>query len=230
MSGDRHGNIVNYGSGNIGHNNNSFTSPSGASHAVGGGSQVSGQDEANPLPQDRSRNVFVVSGRDEQVRRAMFLFLRQLDLRPLEWEDAVRASGQSAPYIGSVVAQMPSLAQAALILLTPDDVVTLHPALHSDNEGEYETRPASQPRPDVLIELGMMLMAYPERALIVEFGSMRPIEELSGRNVIRFDGSQPALSKIVERLKAAGCYVNDTGTDWRQTWAFRDLSAFRRRP
>ncbi|KUO14089.1 TIR domain-containing protein [Streptomyces sp. DSM 15324] len=177
---------------------------------------------------DVSRNVFVVHGRDEEVRMKMFDLLRLLDLRPLEWEDLVRATGQTAPFLGEVVAGAPARAQAALVLLTPDDVVQLHPALRGPVEPPYETEPICQPRPNVLIELGMVLMAYPERTLIVEIGELRPVSDIGGRNVIRFDGSAAALGKIVERLKGAGCRVNDTGSDWRQTWPYSRLAAYGR--
>ncbi|CAL9306377.1 MULTISPECIES: TIR domain-containing protein [Streptomyces] len=183
-----------------------------------------------PGDSDRARSVFVVHGRDEQVRREMYELLRRLDLRPKEWEDLVRATGQSSPFLGDVVAGAPAQAQAALVLLTPDDIVTLHPDLRGHAEPEYETRPVCQARPNVLIELGMVLMAYPERTLIVEVGGLRPIADIAGRNVIRFDGSATAVGKIVERLKLAGCTVNDTGSDWRQTYPFQHLSAYHRRP
>ncbi|MFI2202139.1 TIR domain-containing protein [Streptomyces sp. NPDC020192] len=182
---------------------------------------------SGPSP-DRGRNVFVVHGRDEEARMKVFDLLRLLDLRPLEWEDLVRATGKTAPFLGEVVAQAPAQAQAALVLLTPDDIVQLHPDLRGPNEPPYESEPTGQPRPNVLIELGMVLMAYPERTLLVEVGALRTISDIAGMNVIRFDGSATALGKVVERLKLAGCKVNDTGSDWRQTWPYRHLSAYGR--
>ncbi|MGW7280875.1 TIR domain-containing protein [Streptomyces sp. NPDC054844] len=200
--------------------------PAGLPHAGGRRSDPA----AVPGDTDRARSVFVVHGRDDQVRREMYELLRRLDLRPKEWEDLVRATGHASPFLGDVVAGAPAQAQAALVLLTPDDVVSLHPDLQGHNEPDYETRPVCQPRPNVLIELGMVLMAYPERTLIVEVGGLRPIADIAGRNVIRFDGSGTALGKIVERLKLAGCTVNDTGSDWRHTYPFQHLSAYHRRP
>lgn len=179
-------------------------------------------------PQDIKRNVFVVHGRDEQVRREMFELLRRLDLRPLEWEDLVKATGHTSPFLGDVVAHATSVAQAAVVLMTPDDLAMLHPSLHGADERPHETRPTGQPRPNVLIELGMALAAYPERTLIVEIGRLRPIADLEGRNVIRFDGSESAIGKIVERLKLAGCEVGDSGADWRRTRPFEGLQAYRR--
>ncbi|MCH0562100.1 MULTISPECIES: TIR domain-containing protein [unclassified Streptomyces] len=178
----------------------------------------------------RSRSVFVVHGRDEKVRGAMFGLLRRLDLRPLEWERLVRATGGTAPFLGAVVEKALSQAQAALVLLTPDDVAKLHPHLLGDNEPVHETQLTGQPRQNVLIELGMALMAYPERTIIVQVGQVRPAADLAGRNVIHFDGSETAVSKIVERLKGAECDLDDTRPDWRDISHFRNLAAYRRLP
>ncbi|MFC9060023.1 TIR domain-containing protein, partial [Streptomyces sp. NPDC057074] len=206
--------VGNGGTQTFGDNSPVQAAPSGHPYADGV------RRNAVPMPSDadRARSVFVVHGRDDQVRREMFELLRRLDLRPKEWEDLVRATGHASPFLGDVVAGAPAQAQAALVLLTPDDVVSLHRDLRGHDEPEYETRPVCQPRPNVLIELGMVLMAYPERTLIVEVGGLRPIADIAGRNVIRFDGSGTALGKIVERLKLAGCTVNDTGSDWRHTY------------
>ncbi|MER5436188.1 TIR domain-containing protein [Streptomyces sp. NPDC002588] len=230
-NGNNFGSHSNFGSGNQ-DNSNSGTqnfstnvpAPAPTPAPVPDGS---GGPQGGPSP-DVSRNVFVVHGRDEEVRMKMFDLLRLLDLHPLEWEDLVRATGRTAPFLGEVVAAAPAQAQAALVLLTPDDVVQLHPDLRGANEPPYETEPTGQPRPNVLIELGMVLMAYPERTLMVEVGALRTISDIAGMNVIRFDGSETAVGKIVERLKLAGCKVNDTGSDWRQTWPFRHLAAYGR--
>jgi predicted nucleotide-binding protein len=229
------GNSSDYGSRNDFGRNNSFVTGNGNTTNSGtqnyGGPPAAapaiGPDREGPAA-DRRRNVFVVHGRDEEVRTKMFDLLRLLDLRPLEWEDMVRATGGTAPFLGEVVAKAPGLAQCALVLLTPDDVVQLHPQLRGTNEPPYETEPTGQPRPNVLIELGMVLMAYPERTLMVEVGALRTIADIAGRNVIRFDGSETALRKIVQRLKLAGCTVDDTRSEWLQTWPYRHLSAYDR--
>ncbi|MEU9988457.1 TIR domain-containing protein [Streptomyces sp. NPDC048045] len=230
-----HNNFVNDNSGTVSSGTQNFydSAPAAAHPAALGADRradrpaAPAQDSPGASP-DRSRNVFVVHGRDEEARMKVFDLLRLLDLRPLEWEDLVRATGKTAPFLGEVIAQAPAQAQAALVLLTPDDVVQLHPELRGPNEPPYESEPTGQPRPNVLIELGMLLMAYPERTLLVEIGALRQISDIGGMNVIRFDGSATALGKIVERLKLAGCRVNDTGSDWRQTWPYRHLSAYAR--
>ncbi|MFB6888178.1 TIR domain-containing protein [Kitasatospora sp. NPDC056327] len=191
------------------------------------------ETEARPQAgPERNRNVFVVHGRDEQVRREMFGLLRRLGLNPLEWEHLVGATGLASPFIGEVVAHAPSVAGAALVLLTPDDVAVLHDDLKGSAEPAHERVPHGQPRQNVLIELGMVLMAYPERTVIVEFGDIRPASDLAGRNVIRFSGEgNPvlALRRVAQRLEVAGCPVDDRGNDWLDTEPFLGLGAYGRR-
>jgi predicted nucleotide-binding protein len=187
--------------------------------------QTSGQA---PAGHDRSRSVFVVHGRDEEVRQAMFELLRRLDLRPLEWEELVRATGKPSPFLGEVVMNAPAQAQAALVLLTPDDVAKLHPHLLGNRERDDETQLTGQPRQNVLIELGMVLMAYPERTVIVEVGRLRHVADTAGINVIRFDGTEDSLAKIAARLKLAGCQLDDSRPEWRDPRYFQNLSAYRR--
>jgi predicted nucleotide-binding protein len=181
---------------------------------------------------DVSREVFVIHGRDKTVRRIMFEFLRSLDLRPQEWEPLVAATGSTLPTLSEVVTTALSAgrAQAVVAVLTPDDIVSLHPALRESDDPADEITPVMQPRPNVLIELGIALGASRHRTIIVEFGRLRRIADLNGLNVIRFDGSQTAIGKLVERLKLAGCAVADKGSDWRDTDRFRGLDAYIRQP
>jgi predicted nucleotide-binding protein len=191
------------------------------------------EPDADELAADRTRNVFVVYGRDEQVRSEVFGLLRRLDLRPLEWEALVHSTQEGSPFLGRVVADAPSLAQAAVVALTPDDVVMLHPELRGAREERYELHPALQPRPNVVLELGMVLALYPQNTIILEFGALRPIADITGRNVIRFDDSVSltgALGKIAGRLKTAGCPVDDSGADWLDVGPFKGMKAYRRRP
>lgn len=227
-----HGRVTHHGTGNVSVGNSGTQtqgdrSPIGAPPAMESAAAEAGTPTASP---DKSRNVFVVHGRDDQVTEAMRGLLRALDLVPLEWEQLVAATGHAVPFLGDVVHQAPEEAQAALVLLTPDDIVTLHPDLHAPVEPFYETHQAGQPRPNVLIELGMVLAVYPERTVIVEVGAIRPIADIAGRNVIRFDGSELAGWKLAERLKVAGCAVDDSGLRQLDTTAFRDWGAHTRQP
>ena len=68
------------------------------------------------------------------------------------------------------------LAQAMLILLSPDDIVEPNPDMPLDNPPRHEDR-AGQPRANVLIKLGMALAAYPERTIVVETGHLKLIAD-----------------------------------------------------
>ncbi|GIJ43652.1 hypothetical protein Val02_05380 [Virgisporangium aliadipatigenens] len=202
-----------------------FGTASGTSSVHADQSSISGDRTTAPDPHD----VFVIHGRDEEARRAIFGLLRAIGLRPLEWEAAVGQTGSAAPFLGAVVDTAFRKIQAAVAILTPDDVAFMHPAMRSTDEPDYEMRPTGQARPNVLFELGMAMALHPERTVIIEIGQLRPFADLGGRNVIRFDGSVGSIKKIVERLRIAGCDLNDRGTDWLNTGPFNQLDAFARR-
>ncbi|WP_059006487.1 CATRA conflict system CASPASE/TPR repeat-associated protein [Streptomyces specialis] len=179
---------------------------------------------------DTRRTVFVVHGRDEQVRAGMFDFLRAIDLRPLEWENVVEPTGTISPYLGEVIAQGIARAQAVVVLLPPDDVVRLHPSLCVPSDGREEREPGMQARPNVLLELGMALGVAPERTLIVKVGAHRAVADLGGRNFIQLSDTAACRRKIAQRLRVAGCPVDDRGQDWLTAGRFTGLTADTRHP
>jgi hypothetical protein len=67
------------------------------------------------------RNVFVVHGRNEQLRLELFSFLRAIDLNPIEFSRAVSMTGNASPYVGEILDAAFRNAQAAIVLMTPDD-------------------------------------------------------------------------------------------------------------
>jgi predicted nucleotide-binding protein len=191
-----------------------------ASRSVGAGRR---RDRSN-------RNVFIIHGRDEQFRERVFEVVRALDLRPMEWESIVSATRHAAPSLLTIIETALKLAQAVVVLLTPDDIVQLHPSLREREGSDGDSAPAMQPRPNVLIELGMALMSSADRTIILEVGDLRPVADLGGLNFIHFDGEEAALGKFVQRLKNAGCPVDDSGTDWRNTRRFAHIGTYDRVP
>ncbi|MFC5824736.1 CATRA conflict system CASPASE/TPR repeat-associated protein [Nonomuraea insulae] len=179
---------------------------------------------------DIERHVFVVHGRDEEVRDAVFTFLRALDIYPLEWEELVKRTGSSLPFLGEVVAQAVTTAQAVVVVMTPEDEVRLHHELRATNDDLTEKTVSMQARPNVLIELGMALATYPDRLIILMVGDQRPIADLGGRNYVRLTATAESLRKIAIRLRLAGCRVNDQGQDWLDVRRFSFLRSFDRRP
>ncbi len=158
--------------------------------------------------------VFVVYGRDSLAKTALFGFLRDVGLRPLEWEQAVHLTETASPYIGDVLDAAFSHVQAVIVMLTPDDEARLRPGLVEDWDPEFETTLTGQPRPNVLFEAGMAFGRHPERTLLVEMAAIRPFSDVTGRHVIRLTDSASSKHALVERLRRAGCDCDTEGQDW----------------
>jgi predicted nucleotide-binding protein len=160
------------------------------------------------------RRVFVVHGRNSNARDAMFAFLRSINLYPLEWVEAVAETGKASPYVGDVLDAAFSIAQAVVILMTPDDVACLREPFRRPGDPPHETELTPQARPNVLFEAGMAMGRSPDRTVIVELGTLRPFSDVGGRHVIRLDDTTQRRQDLAQRLETAGCPVTLTGTDW----------------
>ncbi|WP_054048482.1 TIR domain-containing protein [Alloactinosynnema sp. L-07] len=159
------------------------------------------------------RRVFVVHGRDKRARRALYDFLRAINLQPIEWPAALGLTGQGAPYIGQVLDAVLATKVPVIVFQTPDDVAYLK-VEHADDDEDLDVRPAGQARPNVLFEAGMAMALCPDRTLFVEFGKVRPFTDLGGRNVVRLFDSPQRRTLLGRRLADIGCPVDDSGTDW----------------
>jgi predicted nucleotide-binding protein len=161
------------------------------------------------------RKVFVVYGRNEHIRLAMFSFLRSIDLHPMEWSQLVALTGKSSPYIGEVLNVGFREARAAVVIMTPDDEARLIPGFWKDDDPNDERDFTRQPRQNVLLEAGMALGISEERTVIVTFGKLRQISDILGRHVVRMTGASfQSRKELAQRLQTAGCAVNTTGNDW----------------
>jgi predicted nucleotide-binding protein len=108
----------------------------------------------NGSTHERAKTVMVVYGRDDAMRTDIFNLLRALDLKPIEWNDAVLKTGKASPYVGEILTSAFAMAQAFLVLMTPDEEVKLRVELRkSPNEDDA----GPQARPNVLLEAGMAL-------------------------------------------------------------------------
>lgn len=169
------------------------------------------------------RVVFVVHGRDLAARDAMFTFLRSIGLHPLEWAEAVAATGHPSPYVGEILDTAFSIAQAVVVLLTPDDEGCLREHLRQPGDPSHESELTAQARLNVIFEAGMAMGRFADRTVLVELGRLRPFSDIAGRHVIRLDNSTQRRQGLAQRLQATGCTVNLTGTDWHTAGRF-DLS------
>jgi predicted nucleotide-binding protein len=162
----------------------------------------------------RGTTVFVVHGRDKQFKDAMFTFLRALELRPLEWSEAVKLTGQPTPYVGTVLDTAFRVAAAVVVLLTPDDEAQLREVLRSPHDPRYESQLTGQARPNVLFEAGMAFGRNPDNTVLVQSGDVRPFSDVAGRHILRLGNDATSKQQLALRLADAGCNVNTNGTDW----------------
>ncbi|MEW6213107.1 MAG: nucleotide-binding protein [Acidobacteriota bacterium] len=160
------------------------------------------------------RKVFVVHGRNSKARDALFQFLRSIGLHPIEWSEAIDATGEATPYIGTVLEIAFTQAQAVVVLMTPDDEACLREHFRKPDDEHYEKALTPQARPNVLFEAGMAMGRNPTRTVIVELGKLRPFSNIVGHHAVRLNDTTQARQQLANRLKKAGCSVNLTGLDW----------------
>ena len=174
---------------------------------------VSPRQYTESVPEADPNKVFVVVGRNTSASDAMFAFLRALGLRPIEWGEAVRQTGSGSPYIGQVIDVGFEMAQAVVVLMTPDDVAHLRRDYARDDD-DPELKPAGQARPNVLFEAGMAFGRHPDRTILVELGPLRPFTDVGGRHTVRLDNEAHNRNELANRLETAGCNVSRSGSDW----------------
>jgi predicted nucleotide-binding protein len=170
-----------------------------------------------PLPPSKPMNpkdVFVVHGRNESLRRSLFSFLRALGLNPLEWESVVASTKKGAPYIGEILDAAFKRAGAVVVLLTPDDEGRLRQEFITGADGPDERDITGQARGNVLFEAGMAFGHHADKTILVQIGKIRPFSDIGGRHVIHLSNDFAARQKLLNRLQTVGCNVDSRGTDW----------------
>lgn len=175
---------------------------------VGGEQETAGVENQDP------RKVFIVHGRNSHARNAMFQFLRSIGLNPIEWSQAIRLTGKPSPYVGEILERAFSIAQATVVLMTPDDEARLKEQFRRQNDPPYETMLTGQARPNVLFEAGVAMGYCSSRTVLVELGAIRPFSDIGGIHIIRMDNSISKRQDLAERLGLAGCNVDISGRDW----------------
>ncbi|MFG3684378.1 TIR domain-containing protein [Micromonospora chalcea] len=189
----------------------------------GKGAAMTGDDSSA----DR-KSIFLVSGRDTKVSVAITATLRAMGLRVIEWDHAVASTGLPNPYVGDVVMAGMRLARAVLVLMTPDDVVCLREDLaHDDDEGQ-EREVQGQARPNVFYEAGIADALGRERTILVEVGPSKSFSDISGRHVLRYDGSSAKRNTLAERLRLAGVEPDTSGSHWLSEGKIEDSIAVAR--
>lgn len=169
-----------------------------------------------------ARRVMVVHGRNLAARDAVFAFLRSLSLSPVEWEQAVAASGMGSPHNLDAVRAAMDLAQAVVVVFTAEDQAGLLPELAGPEE---EVLLRGQPRQNVMLEAGMAMGIDASRTILVELGAIQRATDFEGLNVVRLTNDPARRAALRTRLRNAGCAVDDSGTDWAAAPAGGDFDA-----
>jgi predicted nucleotide-binding protein len=163
-----------------------------------------------PKPKD-PRKVVVVHGRDKKVRDALYQFLRSIGLDPIEWGQAMKATGKAQPSIPETVDAAFREGAAVVVLLTPDDIVVLAPRLRRPKEPKQETTRMGQGRPNVFFEAGLAFGIYPDATVLVSVGDVKPFSDVSGLHITRLDGGTAKRLEFIEKLKLTGAKVDIDG-------------------
>lgn len=162
----------------------------------------------------RGRKVFVVHGRNGPLRKAVFEFLKSMDLQPIAWTVGIRETGLGSPTVKQIIDAMFSKAVAVVVLLTPDDLVLLKPDLQKKSDPAVEKEQVGQARPNVLFEAGMAVSGHPESTVIVQVGNVKPFTDIGGVHITHLDNTPEKRNELINKLRNAGCAVDLSGTDW----------------
>ncbi len=169
--------------------------------------------------------VFLVQGRNYRLNGLFEEVLRSLGLVIVGWNLALEAAGRAHgpnPFLWQILAAGFEMADGFVVLMTPDDIVELHPDFREQHE-EATEGPSLQPRPNVLLEAGMALALHPDRTVLVQIGNLRGLSDISGRYVVRFDGTPVRRAQLVGQLRAARLMADDPTPDRDQFDEFAGL-------
>jgi len=171
----------------------------------------------------RTKEVFIVHGRNERILREVKGVLRALGLTPLDFAQALKRTRQGSPIISDVLDTVLKKDQPVLVLLTPDDQAQLNPALRKPGEPAQEKRLRGQARPNVLFEAGMAFGRSPDTTVLVEVGKIRPFSDVAGRHAVRLNNTTASRVDLAMKLENAGCEVDRTADEegWLSAGDFR---------
>jgi len=164
----------------------------------------------------KENTVFLVHGRDADLRDSMYEFLGALGLRPLEWGHAIRAARGPGgnPYVNDAVTKVLEQAQAIVVLLSPDDEAKLKDQFVGKHERLTEGKLRGQARPNVLFETGIAIGTHHRKTLIVQVGDVKPFSDIGGMHILRLSNSDASRNEFANRLEDLGCRVDRSGDAW----------------
>jgi predicted nucleotide-binding protein len=180
---------------------------------------MAAQRKAGPAV-GQGRRVFLVHGRESKAREDLTALLKAFDLKVIEWREASAHAGGGTPYTGDIVAAGMELADAVVVLLTPDDIGYVRPAFRMDADGPHELEPTGQARLNVIFEAGMAVARDRKRVVLVQVGQVRKMSDIDGLNIIQLLNDVDRRRDLAQRLKSAGLAVDMDGEEWRTVGDF----------
>jgi hypothetical protein len=146
----------------------------------------------------------------------MYELLGALGLKAQEWGHAIRAvRGKGGnPYVNDAVNKIMERAQAIVVILSPDDLVTLKKQFWTADDGSEERATQGQARPNVIFETGIAVGTHHQKTLIVSCGKLKPFTDIGGMHVLRLTGSAASRQEFRQRLESLGCDVDRDGDYW----------------
>jgi len=182
------------------------------------------QKLVQPNSDQPRRRVFLVHGRDLASKSAAVALLQAFDLRVISWDEAAANTGQATPYTGDVVLAGMQMADAVVVLFSPDDIGHVKSEFLLPDDDEHERKPTPQARMNVVFEAGMAMALNREAAVLVELGRVRPMTDTAGLNVVRIaSGSIPERTQFAHRLRTAGLTVDPNSPDWATAGDFSSI-------
>jgi hypothetical protein len=169
------------------------------------------------------KRVYVIPGTNIVLQEEMYAFLRALGLQPIERSMAVNWTGETSPFIGTVIDTAFLYAQAIMILFTSEDTARLREPFwdHYDTRDETEFR--QQPGMDQIFEAGYAFGQAPRRTILVQIGNVKLFSDIEGRHISNFTGTPSERHILKNQLKTAGCEVDDTGSSWLTAGNFHSI-------
>lgn len=149
------------------------------------------------------RAIFIVHGRNTAAKEELVKFLRHLDAKPISWPDAAAATGKTRPYTLDIIEAGMNMAQAIVVLFSPDDEARLKSHFHQPGDGPQERKPTGQARQNVTLEAGMAMALAPERTIFVRVGETRDISDILGINWIDLDDNWESRKRLHDALQIA---------------------------
>lgn len=152
-----------------------------------------------------NNKVFVVTGRNEELRLSIFNLLRALKLDPMEWMEVIENADDPSPYLSKAIKKSIDEAAAVIIIMAPEEEAKLIKKMQTEpNDGKL----FRQPRPNVIFEAGLALGVKETKTIILQFGEMRIFSDILGKHILRYRGEKKNVefkNDLLRKLEIAGC-------------------------